>query len=139
MDSCVFFSRLIRFIIFTFLGGRRGGAFCHPKNFFLRKFFFLLSFAFYHLSDFALIWFEFKTSGVGSSAGSSSSTSKVAAWDGCVPVVESCVPVFMPIHAIRKVHATPFSCSPEICISLLCDDQAAHELRLSLNRATRGS
>lgn len=125
---------------YFFGGGRRGGAFCHPKNFFLRKFFcFFLSFAFYHLLNFALIWFEFKTSGVGSSAGSSSSTSKAAAWDGCVPVVESCVPVFMPIHAIRKVHTTPFSCSPEICISLLCDDQAAHELRLSLNRATRGS
>lgn len=43
MDSCVLFSRLIRFIIFTFLGGRRG-AFCHPKNFFLRKLFFFFVF-----------------------------------------------------------------------------------------------
>lgn len=116
MDSCVLFSRLVRFILFTFFWG--GATSAIQRTFFFLESFFFFFFAFYRLSNFALIWFGFTTSGAGSSAGSSSA-SKVAAWDGCVPVVESCVPVFMPLHAVRKVHATPFSCSPEICISLL--------------------
>lgn len=145
MDSCVLFSRLVRFILFTFLGG---GNFCHPKNFFFfGKFFFfffcILSFIkfcshlvwVYNVRSGKLCWKQFCLES--GSLGWLCTCGRVL----CARVhASSCCPKSArnPLLMFPRDLHLPSTCAARGRAHAR-DDQAAHELRLSLNRATRGS